>query len=155
MRIGLSVLVLAATPALAEDRPPPTAWFTQEPAEVANLLANKCVDRSGAVVEQDAFHVLCVRQMSGSQGILAQALLGNAYSTTPEVRLRFAVMKDGAATRVQASQWVEVQMALGQVRRTEMNGKKQNASLVALLTEAGGSALRVQRPAAPLATPAP
>jgi hypothetical protein len=89
------------------------------------------------VVEQDDRHLLCQREVSGGRGILAQALLGNSYSTEPQLMIRFAILRDGKSVRVQASQWVELQMAGGQTRRTPLDGRKQRLELENVLIAAG------------------
>ncbi|WP_052742584.1 hypothetical protein [Sphingomonas sp. Ag1] len=130
------LFLLLASPATAEG--PLTVWFKEEPSAVSDKLANLCADRNAAVVEQDDRHVLCQREVSGGKGILAQALLGNSYSTSPVLNVRFSILKDRGAARVQASQWVELQMAMGQTRRTPVDGRKADARLEQSLVAAGG-----------------
>lgn len=130
------LLALLASPAAAEG--PITVWFQEEPSAVSDKLANLCADRNAAVVEQDDRHVLCQREESGGKGILAQALLGNSYSTSPVLNVRFSILKDRGTARVQASQWVELQMAMGQTRRTPVDGRKADAQLEQSLVAVGG-----------------
>lgn len=136
-----AAILLMATPAAAEDAPV-VLWFTDTLQDVSDKLANLCVDRQSAVVEQDERHVLCQKEVSGAQGVLAQALLGNSYSTSPIYNVRFSLLRDGDLVRVQASQWIELQMAMGQVRRTPLNNKKQRENIVSLLIAKGGSETR-------------
>ncbi|MDX5984677.1 hypothetical protein [Sphingomonas echinoides] len=121
----------------AADRGPVQVWFTGEPAEVSDKLANLCADRQAAVVEQDEHHVLCQREVSGAKGIFAQVLLGNSYSTSPQLNIRFALLRDRKSVRVQASQWIELQMAGGQTRRTPLNNREQEDQLLNLLVGLG------------------
>ncbi len=136
-RIIIAALALWAPPALAQAGPV-TVWFTEQPQAVSDRLALLCADRNAAVIEQDERHVLCQREVTGGRGILAQAFIGNGSSTSPQLMIRFAILRDGKAARVQASQWVELQMAGGQTRRSDLNDRKQRASLEDLLTGAGG-----------------
>jgi len=77
----------------------PQAWFAETPEEISSRLAGACADRGGSVVEQDNFHVLCQKTAEGLRGAMAQVLVGNAYSTTPEIKVRFSIIK-GPQTRV-------------------------------------------------------
>jgi len=76
--------------------------------------------------------------MQGGDAILAQMLIGNSYSTTPELFVKFVIFKNGATVRVQAYQWMQTQMAFGQVRKSELNGNAQfNVVLKALISIGG------------------
>lgn len=134
---AMMVAMMMASPAAAAETGPVTVWFDGEQAAVSDKLAILCADRDAAVVEQDDRHLLCQREVSGGKGILAQALLGNSYSTEPQLMIRFAILRDGKAVRVQASQWVELQMAGGQTRRTPLDGRKQRLELENVLIDAG------------------
>jgi hypothetical protein len=132
------VAALAMMPAAGMAAEGPiTVWFSDEPANVSDKLANLCADRSAAVVEQDERHVLCQREISGKQGVLAQYLMGNRYSTKPQLMIRFAILRDRKIARVQASQWIEVETAGGQTRRNELNDDKQREQLESTLIAAG------------------
>ncbi|MET4664941.1 hypothetical protein ABIC17_001851 [Sphingomonas sp. PvP056] len=144
--IGCAVALCAAGSASAQSGPV-TMWFYETPATVSDKLALLCSDRSASVVEQDERHLLCQRPVTGGKGILAQAVLGNSYSTSPQLMIRFAILKDRSASRVQASQWIEVQMASGQVRRTELNDRKQREELGNVLAAAGAHDLPPDMPA--------
>lgn len=143
-QIICSTLMVAATlvwPVAVQAGSPktlPQAWFVETPEEISSRLAGACADRGGSVVEQDNFHVLCQKTADGLKGAMAQVLVGNAYSTTPEVKVRFSIIK-GPQTRVIASQWLETQMAFGQIRKVDLNNRKQHASLESLLAGIGGS----------------
>lgn len=138
MRWKLFLATLALMPATAQaDTGPVTVWFTEDMQTVSDKLGILCADRNAAVVEQDDRHVLCQRAVSGGKGILAQTMLGNSSSTSPQLMIRFQILRDGKAARVQASQWIELQSAGGQTRRTELNGSKQRAELEDTLISAG------------------
>jgi hypothetical protein len=133
--IGAALALLPAT-ASAENGPV-VVWFQDEPQAVSDKLAILCADKNASVIEQDDRHVLCQREVSGGKGILAQAMLGNSSSTSPQLMIRFAVLRDRKSVRVQASQWVEIQMAGGQTRRTDLNSSKQRSELENTLIAAG------------------
>lgn len=142
MKKALSILVAAAAagvgaPSLAGDGPI-SMWFAAPPEEVAGLIVNMCAEHEAVVTEQDAYHVICSRQDNSLKGSLAQALIGNSYSTTPELKVRLSLVRQGANTKVIASQWIETVMAFGQVRTSPVTGVKQTAALRDALRSAGG-----------------
>ena len=129
-------MVVAAAPAAAQEGPV-VVWFDQPAPEVSDKLALLCSNRQATVVEQDDRHVLCQREVTGARGILGQALLGNSASTSPQLMVRFSILRDGKASRVQASQYVELQMAGGQTRRTDLKDRKQRVQLEETLIGVG------------------
>ncbi|HAT2203367.1 TPA: hypothetical protein I8271_003756 [Kluyvera intermedia] len=48
---------------------------------------------------------------------MSQALIGNAYSTTPVSKTRFTLAQINSDTKVWADMWVETQMAFGQMQQ--------------------------------------
>ena len=128
----------ALASAASAQEGPVTVWFKMKSPDLSDKLAIICADKSASIVEQDDRHVLCQKEVTGGKGILAQALLGNSYSTTPQLMVRFTILKDGEFSRVQASQWIELQMAGGQTRQNEINGQKQRRALEDTLVNAGG-----------------
>lgn len=72
------------------------------------------------------------------QSILGQALLGNSYSTEPRQYVQFVIAQTGDASRVQVRNWMELQMAFGQIRRTDFTGPKFHNNAINLLLNAGG-----------------
>lgn len=153
MRLILGVAaasLLVTTPAFAAESPV-SVWFDKPVEEVSAILGNLCADRNGIVIEQDNYHLLCSRTENGFKGALAQALLGNSSSTTPEVKVRFSFIRQPNSVRVVASQWIETQMAFGQVRRSELNGRRNNQNMIDMLTGLGATTVP---PAPPAAAPA-
>ena len=127
-----------ASPSHAADGPI-TAWFAGSSEEVSATLANMCAEHNSMVIEQDAYHLVCSRQDSSLKGTLAQVLIGNSYSTTPELKVRFSLLKQGVNTKVLASQWIETVMAFGQVRTVPLTSVKHSAALRDAMMAAGGS----------------
>jgi hypothetical protein len=136
-KIMFGAVALLPTTAHGETGPV-TVWFAEDMPTVSDKLAILCANRDATVIEQDDRHVLCQRAVSGGKGVIAQSMLGNSYSTSPQLMIRFQVLRDGKAARVQASQWIELQTAGGQVRRTDLNGSKQRMELENILIDAGG-----------------
>jgi hypothetical protein len=137
-QIAVGVFVFAAIPASAGN-PPVVVYFAGTADDAAQTLASLCVNKGIPVIEQDARHVQCANEMSGLSGALTQVLIGNAYSTTPQQVVRFSIIPGKGYASVQAVQWVETQMAFGQVRRTAIDGRKQAERLRATLVGAGAS----------------
>ena len=155
----LAASLLVAAQSAAAESGPLMVWFDGTASSTSDKLAILCADRGAAVVEQDDRHVLCQREISGGKGVLAQALLGNSRSTSPQLMIRFAILRDREYLRVQASQWIEVQMSGGQTRRTELNANKNRTDLENLLLRIGAhsnppSALFGDPPRAPSGEPA-
>lgn len=140
-----SVGAITAVPAMAQpsrDDGPIQIWFAGSQEDVGARLANLCIDRNALVIEQSSHHVLCSRATSGFDGALARVIVGNTYSTQPELKFRFSLVQDRGSVRVQAVQWLETQMAFGQVRRSELDGRRHRSDFRRVLIDAGGSPTR-------------
>lgn len=129
-----TAMVATASPAIA-GAGPVQVWFTEDAATVSDKLAILCADRNSSVVEQDDRHVVCQREESS---VLARYIYGSRGSTSPQLTIRFTLLRDGKNTRVQATQWIEVQTAFGQTRRNQLDDRKQSARLEDVLIAAGG-----------------
>jgi len=77
------------------------------------------------VIESTPNQVLCGKTLTGSDAFLAQMAIGNSYSTTPQRKIRFTIYKMGDDVKVTAQQWVETQMAFGQVQTQELKTNNQ------------------------------
>lgn len=120
------MLLLIPSGAVAQG-PSVTVWFSPPANEVSDKLALFCSDHNATVVEQDDRHVLCTRPV---KGVAAAYLFSGRGGTDPQLMVRFSLLKDGKAIRVQAAQWVETQSSNGQVRRSELSDRKHVASLM-------------------------
>lgn len=125
---------IAVLSAAAEAKGPLNMWFYGSPAEASEKLALSCADREATVIEQDDRHVLCERENSS---IAARYLFSGRGGTAPILKVRFTLLKDGKDTRVQAAQWMEVQSALGQERRSELDDAKHDGAMRDLLHDIG------------------
>lgn len=139
LRFFIATLAFVATPALAGQRAPQEAYFADQPADVLAKISSRCMDKNLIVAESDDRHVVCSQTVSGFKGVISQLLIGNSYSTTPEVKYRFQAIPYGGGSRVQFSQWMETQMAFGQLRRVELNNSKQVNETLSALYDLGGS----------------
>ena len=135
----LSATLLAACATGAPVNPPsgwPEAIFdTNDRSTVLDTIANGCADRGYMVTTQTVTHVMCERTMDNLEGIFAQALLGNSYSTTPQMKVRFSTFTTGDKVRVQAQPWIETQMAFGQINREDMRSGQAGRDLQVFLND--------------------
>ena len=134
---SLAVVLVATSAQAAND--PVMAYYPNDGTEISAILANICTQRGILITEPSATHVVCSKEMSGLSGAFAQAMVGNSYSTTPNQIVRFSITKVAGYWSVQAAQWIETQMAFGQVRRVQLDSKKQKQSLLSALLGVGFS----------------
>lgn len=122
---------------------PEAEFVTRNPAVVSERLTTLCASRGYLVQQSSPSQVVCGGQMQGGDALLAQLAIGNSYSTTPEQYVRFAILPYGGKVRVQAYQWVETQMAFGQVNKVELNSGNQFNSIMRALASIGGTPVGV------------
>lgn len=76
--------------------------------------------------------------MSFGQSLLGTLAMGNSYSTPPRRFFRFNVALIDGISRVQASGWMELQMAFGQMKRTDFSGPDFQNGMINFMSAAGG-----------------
>ena len=101
-------------------------------------LSSHCIDARWTVISSSDAELVCEAPMNFGQSLVGQLLLGNSYSTSPRRFFRFNAAQVERLTRVQASGWMEVQMAFGQVRRTDFSGADFQNSILGFMAGAGG-----------------
>ncbi|OWB46081.1 hypothetical protein B7H27_11880 [Stenotrophomonas maltophilia] len=100
--------------------------------QVRDDLVLRCAEMGGSA-NVSSNTVACKMQMQGMQAALTQTLIGNSYSTTPEVSIQFTFAKQNHGVFLTAYQMVETQMAFGQVRSQRLTGNNvQNETQAAL-----------------------
>jgi len=135
----VSSAAVAGSPMVATPSGLPEAVFSATNlSDAAGKVAGKCMDRGWQVIAQTSNQVTCQIPFSGFKQALAGALLGNAYSTPPNIYAAFSLAQIGADTRAQARAWMETQMAFGQVRQMQYTDNKTKINLMTFLVEAGG-----------------
>lgn len=128
----------------------PEALFdTDNKPDVLDRIASGCADRGLYVTSQTRTHVMCERTMDDLGGVFAQALLGNSYSTTPQMRVRFSAFQAGEKVRVQAHPWIETQMALGQIQRADIRTGKTASDIQTFLNDLARTVRRPPETASP------
>lgn len=105
--------------------------------DVQGKLSAACAQNGVMVIQSTENQVVCGQQMTGGQAIFAQALIGNSYSTPPQRKIRFVMYPQGSGVRVIAYEWIETQMAFGQMRTQELNSNDQMNSVQSMLFRLG------------------
>ena len=123
----------AATPSGATEM-----VFAEPPAELVGKLSAKCIDAGWSVTSSSANEVVCEAPMNFGQSVMGQLLMGNSYSTPPRRFFKYVVSTVSGVSRVQASGWMELQMAFGQTRRTDFSGPEFHNGAMSFLGNAGG-----------------
>lgn len=112
--------------------------FAGAPADAIAKLSNHCIDAKWQVISSSNSTLVCESPMSMGQSILGQALLGNSYSTPPRRFFQFNAAQAQGYSRVQASGWMQLQMAFGQIQRTDFSGPEFANSILGFMVGAGG-----------------
>jgi membrane-associated protease RseP (regulator of RpoE activity) len=112
--------------------------FPGKAADVVGLLSSRCMDVHWSVIRTSASEVVCDAPLSTGQSIMGQMLLGNSYSTAPKRYFRFNVVENAGVSRVQASGWMETQMAFGQIQRVDFSGPEFHNGMMGFMSSAGG-----------------
>lgn len=112
---------------------PEAVFNNSDKTEVLDRIASGCADKGLYVTGHSGAHVMCERTMDDLSGVFAQALLGNSYSTTPQMKVRFSAFQIGDKVRVQAHPWVETQMAFGQINRADIKSGKTASEIQGFL----------------------
>lgn len=136
--VGATALLLTAcatgTPINTPSGWPEALFDTSDKTQVLDRIANGCADKGLYVTGQSGTNVMCERTMDDLGGVFAQALLGNSYSTTPQMKVRFSAFQTGDKVRVQAHPWIETQMALGQTNRADIKSGQTVSEIQEFLT---------------------
>lgn len=90
------------------------------------------------MISSDARELVREAPLNMGQSILGQMLMGNSYSTPPRRYFRFNVALVNGVSRVQASGWMELQMAFGQIKRTDFAGPEFQNNVMGFMASAGG-----------------
>ena len=114
-------------------------YFAAPPSEISAILAGQCMDAMMVVADVQTTQVTCSQEIKGLRGDFAQLVYGNSYSTRPQQMIRFIIIPHGKGSRAQWSEWIETQMAGGQVRRQDIGARKRDAAIQRWLLTIGGT----------------
>lgn len=143
--LPLAIALAQATPARADKYFAVTPSGTTEmvfpgkPEMVVGALSSKCIDVRWTVISSTSTELVCEAPLNMGQSIIGQMLMGNSYSTPPRRFYRFNVAELNGVSRVQASGWMELQMAFGQTKRTDFSGPPFHNGMMNFMGAAGGS----------------
>lgn len=142
--VFLSALIFAAFPTAAAEffavtpSGMPETLFPMSSSKTIGSLSGQCMNNRWNVIDSNATSVTCEAPLSAGQSMMGQLLLGNSYSTPPKRFFRFNVVEVEGVSRVQASGWMETQMAFGQVKRVDFDGPPFHNNVMGFMTAAGG-----------------
>lgn len=139
-----AALLCVSVPAMADEYLAVTPsgmaemMFPDRPTGAIGKLTSKCIDSRWTVISSTATELVCEAPMNFGQSLLGTMLMGNAYSTPPRRFFRFNVAEINGVSRIQASGWMELQMAFGQMKRTDFAGPDFQNSIMNFMGAAGG-----------------
>lgn len=139
-----AALVFAASPAIADKTFAVTPsgatemLFPDDAETVAGKMSSKCIDVKWTVTSSSRTEVVCEAPLNAGQQFVGQLLMGNSYSTPPRRFYRFNIAEISGISRVQASGWMELQMAFGQMKRQEFTGPEFQNGVMLFMGAAGG-----------------
>lgn len=117
------------------------------PAELSGRLAAWCMDKQLAVVEADAFHVVCeIPMVSITDNFVARSALyvsGSGHARggeKPQRFVRFTLAPLGPDVRVQVREYYQGVLPNGGVKQAEVREKYRNAEVQAALAGLGAAA---------------
>jgi hypothetical protein len=136
----LAVLLACLLSACASLQPLPTPTGKPEVTiqsgdtnRIKSLLVSHFASQGFAVVQDTPYSLVFAKEMEGGGGLLYQAALGNAYSSTPQWQLRLSFAPAGGTTRVFGYVSSSMQNAFGQTKQMEMNNGKAAHQTQAIL----------------------
>jgi hypothetical protein len=106
--------------------------------EVQSKIMNGCTLNGLNIYDTNRNQVICGKITSGMDAVLAGVAIGNQYSTTPERKIRFSIFQQGADVKVVAQEWIETQMAFGQIKQMPLDNNKHKNSIQQFLFSLGG-----------------
>lgn len=112
--------------------------FPDKPQIVSGKISSRCIDLHWTVTSSTANEVTCEAPLNFGQSLVGQMLMGNSYSTPPRRFFRFSINEINSISRVQAAGWMELQMAFGQMKRTDFSGPEFHNGAMNFLGAAGG-----------------
>jgi len=105
--------------------------------EVKAKIMDACISIGAMVSEASSNQVVCGKAMEGGQAALTQVLIGNAYSTTPQQKIRFVMYVLNSNVKVTAQEWVETQMPGGQLQTVEIRNNNEKNGIQRMLFRLG------------------
>lgn len=92
---------------------------------VKSKIIEACSSKGVMILEVSDNQIICGKELSGWKAVAARVAVGNKYSSSPQQKVRFVLYQAGNDTKVIVYQWLESQMAFGQVNTQELNNNNQ------------------------------
>jgi len=103
-------------------------------SEIRSKIIERCSMSGLQVEERGTNTIVCSKTLTGGDAVMAQMLIGNSYSTTPEHKVSFLITQRNNDVFVMTNNiWIQTQMALGQIKTQELNNNKQYNDIQAFL----------------------
>ncbi len=95
--------------------------------DIKSKIIERCAIKGSQVEERGTNTIICTKMLDNGDAILAQMLVGNSYSSTPEQKLSFVVtQRNNDVFVIINSMWIESQMAFGRINRVELMDDHKN-----------------------------
>lgn len=105
--------------------------------EAVSKVSSGCMDKGWMVTSQTNNQVVCEIPMGFWQSAFTQMLIGNQYSTDPKQFVRISLTQVGDHTRAMTQNWVETQMAFGQIQHQQQTGDNFINAMMGYLAASG------------------
>lgn len=140
----ISIMFLSCAPQQQLIKPtssgyPEGIFHSQNLDDTRSKIINGCMMNGFTVYESNMNQVICGKKMEGGDAVLAGLIIGNSYSTPPQRKIRFVMVQLGSDTKVMAQEWIETQMAFGQIRQQPLTANHQKNGLQQFLFSLGSN----------------
>jgi hypothetical protein len=141
---AMATILVMSSPAIADEFYAVTPSgatemvFAEPPSELVGRLSSRCIDTGWSVTSSSNSELVCEAPLNFGQSLLGTMLMGNSYSTPPRRFFKYTVSTVNGLSRVQASGWMELQMAFGQIKRTDFAGPEFHNGAMTFMGNAGG-----------------
>ena len=103
--------------------------------KIKSAIINEFMNAGFSLVSDTSYSVVFTKPMDGVGGVFYQAMLGNAYSSSPEWNARINMATLNNSTRVMAQAVVKMQNAFGREDINDMTDGKAGAQLQQILEQ--------------------
>ncbi len=132
--MGLMLAGCATTQRLATPSGKPEVNInTTDRGKIKSVIINEFMNAGFTMVSEGDYSVVFSKPMEGFGGVMYQAMLGNSYSSSPELNARINMATTSSSTRVMAQAVVRMQNAFGREDVNDMTDGKAGAQLQEIL----------------------
>lgn len=136
-RFTLILFLAAFVPAQAARQTSPQVDIATGDMEAVRGALIRTLQGRGFKLTSDSTSLMSFsKPVEGMRGPLSQLLLGNAYSTPPQLEAHFSLAKTGDHIQVAGNVEVSTEMPGGQVKRQDLTGnERMNQDLTGILSD--------------------